>query len=57
MAARDDAGGIELQPEQLVDGRQDAAAVRGLSLGAETLRVDDEAARRALADLEVAHRA
>jgi hypothetical protein len=57
VAARDGAGRIELQVDQPVDRREDAAPVGTVSLGAEQLCVDDETPRRALADLELAHHA
>ena len=55
VATRDDTGGVELKPDEPIDRREDAAAVRALSLGAEKLRVDDQSPRRTLADLEIAH--
>ena len=57
VTARDDARGIELQPDQPLDRREDPATVGAVSLGSEKLRVDDEPPRRALADLEFAHHA
>src|SRR5688572_18002658 len=54
MTSRDGAGRIELQPDDPLDGREDPASVRGLSLGPEDLRVDEESARGARTDLELA---
>ena len=57
VTARDDARGIELQPDQLLDRREDPATIGSVSLCAEELRVDDEPPRRATADLDLAHHA
>ena len=57
VTTRDDAGGIELQPDQLLDRREDPATVGAVPLGSEKLRVDGKPPHRALADLEFAHHA
>ena len=57
VTTRDDARGIELQPDQLLDRREDPATIGSVSLCAEELRVDDEPPRRATADLDLAHHA
>ena len=57
VTARDDARGIELQPDQPLDRREDPATVGAVPLGSEKLGVDDEPPRGALAHLDFVHHA
>src|SRR5688500_8800129 len=54
VTSRHGAGRIELQPDDPLDGREDPASVRTLTLGAQQLRIDGKSARDAPADLQIA---